>query len=103
MITNIEKSILEYSCIAYGVESVKVLTSRFRYKHISNARELAARLLRLEGLSLYKIGALLNRDHSTIVYILKKEATKDLQDKQEQIQELIQKLKIKELPTTPKL
>ena len=65
-----------YACVAraadlYGVDAA-VIFSRERTKYIAKARHEAMHQLSELGLSSVEIGKFLNRDHSTVLYALKK-------------------------------
>lgn len=65
------KKIMEATCKQHGV-SVKEVQSTSRSRHIAAARRAAACALKAQTkLSTPEIGALLNRHHATVLYLLK--------------------------------
>ena len=74
------QNILQLCCDQYEGVSVKDVVGKKRYQEIGTVRELCARMLRMEGLTLEQIGAVINRDHSTVSYLLTKIATKQMLD-----------------------
>lgn len=67
-----EKKIIESACHTLDI-SVNVLLSTTRKRAITEARHMICRILYVSqgSLSLKKIGKLLNRDHSSIIYAIK--------------------------------
>lgn len=70
-----ETLILQVCADLYLLGGYQVLCGPDRTKNIRRARELAVRLLRLEGYTTTHIAKILNRTHSTIIYLLKKDVT----------------------------
>lgn len=57
------------ACLAYGV-TLDALTGPGRSKWLTKARTAAALELRQMGLSLAEIGGLLNRHHTSVLYLI---------------------------------
>ena len=64
------KSIVQEVCALHGI-SVQHLLSPRRGAALVSARQECAKRLRATGLSLQRIGAIMNRDHSSIIYLLR--------------------------------
>lgn len=64
-------AILKNVCRQYGV-TPNELRGQARNKNLLSARVEFSRLGRMQGWSLPLIGRLLNRDHTTVLYYLKK-------------------------------
>jgi chromosomal replication initiation ATPase DnaA len=64
------KPVSEEVCALHGV-SVQHLLSPRRGAALVSARQQCAKKLREAGLSLKRIGAILNRDHTSIIYLLR--------------------------------
>lgn len=65
------REILDQAAEAYSI-SVEQLRSRCKCRQCVGARATAAKLLRDAGASLHRIGMLIGRDHSTVVYLLRR-------------------------------
>jgi chromosomal replication initiation ATPase DnaA len=65
------EALIYRACHLYGVEVEDVMGGR-RTASVIRARHAAAWLLRRHGLSLPKIGGLLNCDHTTVLYACRK-------------------------------
>lgn len=63
--------IIHRACELYGVEADDIKAGR-RTNEVMRARRAASWLLRRHGLSLPKIGKLLNCDHTTVLYACRK-------------------------------
>lgn len=63
------RDVLEDACHTYGV-SLAALTGPGRSAWLVRARTAAALELRGMGLSLHEIGRVLNRHHTTVLYLL---------------------------------
>lgn len=63
--------IIQSGCDAFGVD-VEVLKSPSRKKYVVRARNIIMYVLKKKSeLSLAKIGAIFNRDHTTVIYAIR--------------------------------